>query len=165
LVEKALATYVSLRSDLNFEEGKVVLVLLGGVTVGRKSEAALANEYLTWYANEQGIVLPAVLLEDRSRSSKENIAFSKACFANIGKVATRLYIVARASQCPKVYDMALETWADNILQKSKITMITGVDTSLPRWYRWFDAVIVPRLRRIPLVRFVWDRGRFLRLLH
>ena len=162
LVEKALATYLSLRNDSNFEEGKVVLVLLGGVTAGNKSEALLAYEYLVVCGQERGVVLPAVLLEDRSRSSHENIQFAKACFVKTGRVASRLYVVARASQCPKVYDMVQETWLDNILQKSKVTMIAGVDTSLPRWYRWLDATMVPRLRRIPLVRVVWDGGRFAR---
>ena len=151
LVAKALVTYCSLAKDANFDEGrKVVIILLGGVSRGTKSEALLAHEYLVEIAREQGVALPEVLLEERSRSSEENIKFAKAVSLNKGYVASRLYLVARESQCPKIYSMALAFWKqkeENILQVDRIITVPGLDVALPKLYRWLDFSFGP---------FIWN---------
>ncbi len=159
LVEKALQLYVHLVQSDPAAEERVVMILAGGITKGATSEALLAHRYLQQYALLLGVVLPEVLLEEHSSSTETNITHTKALLAAKGYVVTRLYLLARESQGPKVRDMAVEAWK---LALDKIMVVPGLDVALPAYYRWLDARVVPVLLRFRLFRKVWNATRFSR---
>ena len=120
-----------------------VIVLSGGQT--RKeylSEAEMALPYLYECLEEYCLAGAAqVLLEDKSRTTPENIVFLQTTLTAKGIVPDELVVIGRESQIPKTVVMVGEVWT--LGTPIKIFIASNDPSSL--CMRWIDGVLFTAL--------------------
>ncbi len=103
LLTRRMDTGIERWAALHAEDPQVRLVLSGGQAPGQpRSEAAAMAEH----ARSRGVPDAAIVLEDRSRTTEENVAFTRALVADLLGPAAVGVLVTSGYHVPRVADLA-----------------------------------------------------------
>lgn len=103
LLTRRMDTGIERWAALHAEDPQVRLVLSGGQAPGQpRSEAAAMAEH----ARSRGVPDAVIVLEDRSRTTEENVAFTRALVADLLGPAAVGVLVTSGYHVPRVADLA-----------------------------------------------------------
>jgi len=140
LLTRRMDTGIERWAALHAEDPQVRLVLSGGQAPGQpRSEAAAMAEH----ARSRGVPDAAIVLEDRSRTTEENVAFTRALVADLLGPAAVGVLVTSGYHVPRVADLARSAGLTALLAGASAV-------GLP-WARVVRHEVVMTLGRHPVV--------------
>lgn len=123
----------------SYKGSSCVIVLTGGSTVaGKPTESEVASVYLEEKIEPFTFEKPLVLLEQKSRTTPENIVYTLELLRERGIVPTKLTVIGRKSQILKTCIIVSRIWD---LGNPRVNFIAGIDTT-PFWYQCLDQTLM-----------------------